>query len=109
MRTCDISVLVLRGGGESEDEVTEMISSGSLSQFFLLRCGGNSDSEGEGRKRGVFDVRRGIGIGGDEDEVGREAACPPKTAFVLTHRKAGVSGRGHTCMRISASSDNNGA
>jgi hypothetical protein len=72
MRTCAISFLVLRGGGELEDELTEMMSSGSLSQFFLLRCGGNSDSEGEGRKRGVFDVRRGVG--GDEDEVGREAA-----------------------------------
>ena len=38
-----------------------MMSSGSVSRFFLLRCGGNSDSEGEERKRGVFDVRRGMG------------------------------------------------
>jgi hypothetical protein len=46
------------GGGESEDEVTEMTSRGSGSQL-LLRRGGGEDSEGEGRKRGVLDVRRG--------------------------------------------------
>ena len=62
MRTCAISwllcLLFLRpgGGGELADEVTEMTSSGSQ---FLPRWGGRSDSEGEGRKRGVVDVRRG--------------------------------------------------
>ena len=46
-----------RGGcdGESEDNVTEMTSSGSGSQF-LLRRGGGEDLEGEGRKRGVSDA-----------------------------------------------------
>ena len=61
MRTCAISCLlcflVLRGGcGELEYEVMEMTSSGS---GLLLCRGGGEDSEGEGRKRGVFDVRRG--------------------------------------------------
>jgi hypothetical protein len=81
MRTCAISFLVLRGGGTLEDEVMEMTSSGSVSQFILLCCRGNSDSEGKGRNGGVFYVRRGDGR--DEDEVGREAACPPKTVLVL--------------------------
>jgi hypothetical protein len=46
------------GGGESEEDVTEMTSSGSGSHF-LLRRGGGDDLEGDGRKRGVLDVRRG--------------------------------------------------
>lgn len=63
MRTCAITCLlcfiVLRGGdSELKDEVTEMTLSG-LGSYFLLRWGGRSDAEGEGRKRGVFDVRRG--------------------------------------------------
>ena len=72
---CILLLRVLRrgggGGGESEDEVTEMTSSGSGSQFLLHR-GGGEDSEGEGRKRGVFDARRG----GTSDEERREVpAC----------------------------------
>ena len=75
---CGVCILLLRvlrrgggGGGESEDDVTEMTSSGSGSQF-LLRRGGGEDSEGEGRKRGVFDARRG----GTSDEERREVpAC----------------------------------
>ena len=48
-----------------------MTSSGSGSQF-LLRRGGEEDSEGEGRKRGIFDARRG----GTSDEERRELpAC----------------------------------
>jgi hypothetical protein len=44
--------------GELDEEVTEMTSSGSGSQFLLRReragrGGGCSESEGEGRKRGV--------------------------------------------------------
>ena len=75
---CDVCILLLRamrhgggGGGESEDEVTEMTSSGSGSQF-LLRRGGGEDLEGEGRKRGVLDARRGS----RSDEERREVpAC----------------------------------
>jgi hypothetical protein len=60
---CDVCFLAFcalrrRGGdGESELEVTEMTSGGSGSRF-LLRRGGGEDSEGEGRKRGVLDMRR---------------------------------------------------
>ena len=62
---CVVCILLLRAlrrgggdGGESEGDVTEMTSSGSGSQF-LLRRGGGEDSEGERRKRGVLDARRG--------------------------------------------------
>jgi hypothetical protein len=48
-----------------------MTSSGSGSQF-LLRRGGGDDSDGEGRKRGVLDVRRG-GMRECADEDRREA------------------------------------
>ena len=59
------------GDGESEEDVTEMTWSGSGSQF-LLRRGGGEDLEGEGRKRGVLDARRGS----RSDEERREVpAC----------------------------------
>jgi hypothetical protein len=44
------------GGGEPEEDVTEVTSSGSGTQF-LLRCGEGEDSEGEGRMRGAFDAQ----------------------------------------------------
>ena len=63
---CVVCTLLLRalrrgggGGGVSEDDVTEMTSSGSGSQFLLRRVGGE-DSEGEGRKRGVW--TRDVGV-----------------------------------------------
>ena len=72
---CGVCILPLHacrrgGGGESEDNVTEMTSSGSGSRY-LLRQGGGEDSGGEGRKRGVFDARRG----GTSDEERRVPAC----------------------------------
>jgi hypothetical protein len=80
------------GGGESEEDVTEMTSSGSGSQF-LLRRGGGEDSEGDGRKRGVLDVRRG-GIRECADEDRREAPswlC--HMAYAYTQKE--VLGRTH--------------
>jgi hypothetical protein len=78
------------GGGESEDDVTEMTSRGSGSQL-LLRRGGGEDSEGEGRKRGVLDVRRG-GTRECADEDRREAPrwlCHMAYAYTLKGRWGG--------------------
>ena len=89
---CGVCIFLLRalhqggGGRESDDEVTEMTSSGSGSQF-VLRRGGGEDSQGDGRKRGVFDVRRG----GTSDEERREVpACSGwfcYVAFMRTYRE----------------------
>ena len=52
---CPVCILLLctlrGGGGELEDYVTEMTSSGSGAPFLLHRGGGEGS---EGRKRGVF-------------------------------------------------------
>ena len=55
-----------------------MTSSGSGSQF-LLRRGRREDSEGEGRKRGVFDARRG---GTSDDERREVPACSGSFCYV---------------------------
>ena len=80
MRTCAITCLLrflgfrgLRrgaggggggGGGESEDEETDMMSISSGLQSF---AGGPVLPVGEGRKRGVLDMRR-VGTRDSEDE-----------------------------------------
>ena len=96
---CILLLRVLRrggggGGGESEDEVTEMTSSGSGSQFLLRRWGGE-DSEGEGRKRGVFDARRG----GTSDEERREVpACSGRfchVAYCMRTCRTGIEKHTH--------------
>jgi hypothetical protein len=75
---CGVCFLLLRtlrhrggGGGESEDNVTKMTSRGPEPQL-LFRRGGGNDSEGEGRKKDVLDVRRG-GTRECTDEDRREA------------------------------------
>ena len=90
---CIVCILLLRalrrgggGGGESEYDVTETTSSGSGSQFLLRRVGGE-DSEGEGRKRGVLDARRG---GTSDEERPEVPACRAwfcHVAYMRTCRK----------------------